>query len=56
MGLWTDTYPARRGGAFRMHPRRVRRLWISLLKREVEAQRGDYGQLLDLARVDFRID
>ena len=56
MGLWADTYPARRERAFRVHPRRVRRLWISLLKREVEAQRGDYGQLLDLARIDFGID
>ena len=27
-----------------------------MLKREVEAQRGDYGQLLDLARIDFGID
>ena len=56
MELWADTYPARREGAFRVHPRRARRLWISLLKREVEAERGDYGQLLDLARIDFRID
>ena len=27
-----------------------------MLKIEVEAQRGDYGQLFDLARVDFGID
>ena len=56
MGLWADTYPARREGAFRVHPRRAVRLWISLLKREIEAECGDYGQLFDLARIDLGID
>ena len=36
--------------------RRACRLWISPLKREVDAQRGDYGQLFDFARIDFGFD